>query len=130
MSTEFYAYFANIFQKNCGLRLMECMQLRIKDIDFESNGRVFFFGALFADNGTRVYEGAAKRALWVQRSETANPKLSEVIFIYIGYLKDPVQIFVHFLHLSGLLYFPPLQNLGRLPCFHQIFYVLLILCNS
>jgi len=36
MSTEFYAYFANIFQKNCGLRLMECMRLRIKDIDFES----------------------------------------------------------------------------------------------
>jgi len=63
------------------------MRLRIKDIDFESNGRVFFFRALFADNGTRVYEGAAKLALWVQRSETANPKLSEVIFIYIGYLK-------------------------------------------
>jgi len=50
MSTEFYAYFANIFQKNCGLRLRECMRLRIKNIDFESNGRVFFFGALFADN--------------------------------------------------------------------------------
>ena len=56
MSTEFYAYFANIFQKNCGLRLRECMSLRIKDIDFESNGRVFFFGALFADKGSRIKE--------------------------------------------------------------------------
>jgi len=63
MSTEFYAYFANIFQKNCGLRLMECMQLRIKDIDFESNGRVFFFRALFADNVLWIKEVAEGKNL-------------------------------------------------------------------